>query len=220
MASWQFGPGGRGVQNRGGNLKVVTTHLRAGYVRKNGAPYSDRTVVTEYFDVNELPNGDRWLTVTTKVDDPVYFTRPYLTSSDFKKLPGAGRLESDALLGTLGFGARESPSSEASRHTRSTVEWLTPSCLASARDVQRLVPGGGVAVAFRIDSTASARRPFGRPRPGRSRNSELGAFRQEARLPHGDGPPPDALAGRHGRHRQALTQRQDDAAPPDCPLLR
>jgi hypothetical protein len=89
VAVWQFGPGGRGVQNRGGNLKVVTTHLRAGYVRKNGAPYSDNAVVTEYLDVNELPNGDRWLTVTTKVDDPVYFTRPYLTSSDFKKLPGA-----------------------------------------------------------------------------------------------------------------------------------
>jgi hypothetical protein len=88
-AVWQYGPGGRGVQNRGGSLKVVTTNLRAGYVRKNGAPYSDKTVVTEYFDVNELPNGDRWLTVTTRVDDPVYFTRPYLTSSDFKKLPGA-----------------------------------------------------------------------------------------------------------------------------------
>ena len=86
LAVWQPGPGGRGVQNRGGGLKVTTTHLKAGYVRKNGAPYSDKTVVTEYFDVNELPNGDRWLTVTTKVDDPVYFTRPYLTSSDFKRL--------------------------------------------------------------------------------------------------------------------------------------
>ena len=80
--------GGRG-DDRGGNLKVVTTNLRAGYVRKNGAPYSDKAVVTEYFDLNTLPNGDRWLTVTTKVEDPVYFTRPYLTSSDFKKLPGA-----------------------------------------------------------------------------------------------------------------------------------
>jgi len=88
MATWQSGPG-RGGQDRGGNLKVVTTNLRAGYVRKNGAPYSERATVTEYFDLNELPNGDRWLTVTTKVDDPVYFTRSYLTSSDFKKLPGA-----------------------------------------------------------------------------------------------------------------------------------
>jgi hypothetical protein len=89
-ATWQYGPG-RGTQSRGGNLKVATTNLRAGYIRKNGAPYSDRATVTEYFDLNELPNGDKWLTVTTKVDDPVYFTRPYLTSSDFKKLSnGAG----------------------------------------------------------------------------------------------------------------------------------
>lgn len=88
-AEWQLGPG-RGA-GRGGNMRVVTTNLKSGYVRKNGAPYSARTTVTEYFDLNTLPNGDQWLTVTTKVDDPVYFTRPYLTSSDFKKLPsGAG----------------------------------------------------------------------------------------------------------------------------------
>jgi len=87
-AEWIAAAGRRG-EARGGSLKVVTTNLRAGYVRKNGAPYSDRTTVTEYLDINELPNGDRWLTVTTKVEDPVYFTRPYLTSSDFKKLPDA-----------------------------------------------------------------------------------------------------------------------------------
>ena len=86
VAEWQPGPG-RGSA-RGGNLKVVTTGLKPGYVRKNGAPYSAQTTVTEYFDLNTLPNGDQWLTVTTKVDDPLYFTRPYLTSSDFKKLPG------------------------------------------------------------------------------------------------------------------------------------
>jgi hypothetical protein len=72
------------------NLKVVTSHLRAGYIRKNGAPYSDRAVVTEYWNLNELPNGDRWLTVISKVEDPTYFSRPYTTSSDFKKLPDAG----------------------------------------------------------------------------------------------------------------------------------
>jgi hypothetical protein len=67
----------------------VTTNLRAGYIRKNGAPYSQSAVVTEYFDLNTMPNGDLWLTVTTKVDDPMYFSRPLLTSSDFKKLPDA-----------------------------------------------------------------------------------------------------------------------------------
>ena len=71
------------------SLKVVTTHLRPGYIRKNGAPYSDKTSVTEYWDMNVLPNGDRWLTVISKVEDPQYFTRAYTTSSDFKRLPDA-----------------------------------------------------------------------------------------------------------------------------------
>ena len=85
-AEWVYA-GGRASAGRGGSLKVVTTSLRSGYVRKNGAPYSDKTRVTEYFDLNTAPNGDRWLTVTTKVEDPVYFARPLLTSSDFKGLP-------------------------------------------------------------------------------------------------------------------------------------
>jgi hypothetical protein len=87
-AEWVYAGGRRG-DTLTGNLKVVTRNLRPGYIRKYGAPYSDRTIVTEYFDLNTMPNGDRWLTVTTKVEDPVYFTRPYLTSSDFKKLPDA-----------------------------------------------------------------------------------------------------------------------------------
>ena len=87
-AEWVYA-GGRAGANRGGSLKVVTTNLRPGYVRKNGAPHSDKAVVTEYYDLNSLPNGDTWMTVTTKVEDPVYFTRPYITTTDFKKLPTA-----------------------------------------------------------------------------------------------------------------------------------
>jgi len=87
IATWQYAPG-RGAPRRG-SLKVITTNLKPGYVRRNGAPHSKDAVVTEYFDVNALPNGDAWLTVTTRVEDPVYFTRPYLTTSDFKKLPSA-----------------------------------------------------------------------------------------------------------------------------------
>ena len=86
VAEWEVAPG-RGA--RTGNLKVVTTNLRPGYVRKNGAPYSAKAVVTEYYDLNTMPNGDQWMTVTTKVEDPVYFTRPYLTTTDFKKLRDA-----------------------------------------------------------------------------------------------------------------------------------
>ena len=88
VAQWELAPGGRGAP-RTGNLRVVTTNLRPGYVRKNGAPHSDKAVVTEYFDLNTIPNGDAWLTITTKVEDPVYFSRPYITTTDFKKLPNA-----------------------------------------------------------------------------------------------------------------------------------
>jgi hypothetical protein len=87
VAQWEYAAG-RGAA-RNGNLKVVTTNLRPGYVRKNGAPYSDKTVVTEYYDVNTMPNTDQWMTVTTKVEDPQYFTRQYVTTTDFKKLPTA-----------------------------------------------------------------------------------------------------------------------------------
>jgi hypothetical protein len=85
VAMWEYGPGGRGGA-RQGTLKVVTTNLRPGYVRRNGAPYSAEAVVTEHIDVNTLPNGDRWMTVLTTVEDPVYFSRRYITTSDFKKL--------------------------------------------------------------------------------------------------------------------------------------
>jgi len=86
VAEWERAPG-RGAT--GGNLKAVTTNLKPGYIRKNGAPYSAKTTVTEYFDRNTMPNGDVWFTVTTKVEDPVYARGPYLTTTDFKKLPDA-----------------------------------------------------------------------------------------------------------------------------------
>ena len=86
VAEWERAPG-RGAT--GGNLKAVTTNLKPGYIRKNGAPYSAKTTVTEYFDRNTMPNGDVWFTVTTKVEDPVYARGPYLTTTDFKKLPNA-----------------------------------------------------------------------------------------------------------------------------------
>jgi hypothetical protein len=93
VASWAAAPGGRGRGGAGprpgGSLKVVTTNLTPGYVRKNGAPHSGSAIVTEYYDVNTLPNGDQWMTITTKVEDPQYFVRHYLTTSDFLKLPNA-----------------------------------------------------------------------------------------------------------------------------------
>lgn len=84
-ASWDIIGGGRGGPVRGGSLKVVTTKIKAGYLRKNGVPYSANTVLTEYYDRTNEPNGDTWLVVTTVVDDPMYLNQPFITSTHFKK---------------------------------------------------------------------------------------------------------------------------------------
>ena len=75
----------RRTGTQGRSLEVTTTGLRAGYLRKNGVPYSETTVVNEYFDYHKEPNGDEWFTVTTAVRDPKYLTMPFITSTDFKK---------------------------------------------------------------------------------------------------------------------------------------
>jgi hypothetical protein len=71
----------------GGSLRVVTTNMLAGYLRKNGVPYSERTTVTEHFDVAPLPDGGTLLLVTSIVEDPVYLNGPYVVSPHFKKEP-------------------------------------------------------------------------------------------------------------------------------------
>ena len=73
----------------GGTLKVVTTNLRAGYLRSNGVPYSEKTTLTEYYDLLHEPDGTQWLIVKTIVDDPQYLTRPFLTSTNLRKQPNA-----------------------------------------------------------------------------------------------------------------------------------
>ncbi len=66
-------------------LKVVTTGLRAGYLRSNGVPYSEETTLTEYFDTFTHTNGQEWLVVTSVVDDPRYLIQPYITTIHFKR---------------------------------------------------------------------------------------------------------------------------------------
>jgi hypothetical protein len=81
IARWERVP----APDTGGSLRVVTTKMRAGYLRKNGVPYSDRATVTEHFDVAPLPDGGQLLLVNTTVDDPVYLNGPYIVSPHFKK---------------------------------------------------------------------------------------------------------------------------------------
>jgi hypothetical protein len=91
LADWELAGAGRGRRGGGaetprqGSLKVVTTHMRPGYLRKNGVPYSANTVLSEYYTrVNET-NGDSYLIITTIVEDPQYLQQPFVTSTHFKK---------------------------------------------------------------------------------------------------------------------------------------
>jgi hypothetical protein len=87
VAAWEGGGGGRGGGPRAGHLVTTTTGLTEGYLRKNGVPYSEDTVLTEYWDAFDAPNGDRWLVVTSVVHDPNYLQIDWITSLNFKQEP-------------------------------------------------------------------------------------------------------------------------------------
>lgn len=88
VAQWEMQTAGRGAAPNApkrGALKVVTTNLKAGYLRKNGVPYSENANLTEYFDVVNTRNGDVLLMVTSIVDDAKYLRQPFIVTSQFKK---------------------------------------------------------------------------------------------------------------------------------------
>ena len=91
-AQWETLGGGRGAAPSpapGASLRVVTLNMRGGYLRKNGVPYSEDAVLTEYFTVAPLPSNGQALIVTTVLQDPRFFPQPYVVSSVFKKQPDA-----------------------------------------------------------------------------------------------------------------------------------
>ena len=92
VASWE-GAGGRaaGPGPRWASLRAVTTRMRPGYLRRNGVPYSQDAVLTEYFDRHTAPDGSEWITVTSIVLDPAYLTQEFITSTDFKKEPDGAK---------------------------------------------------------------------------------------------------------------------------------
>lgn len=92
IAEWERPVAGRGAPPpTGGSLKVVTTNLQAGWLRRNGVPYSQNAQLTEHFDRFAAPNGDEWLVVTAIVSDPTYLTTDFVTSSHFKREPDGSK---------------------------------------------------------------------------------------------------------------------------------
>jgi cyclase len=59
-------------------LTITTTHIKAGYFRRDGMPASDRITVVEHW----MRHGNL-LSQVTIATDPVYLTEPYLRSQEF-----------------------------------------------------------------------------------------------------------------------------------------
>ena len=96
VAAWERAGGARAggageAAPQFGSLRVVTTNLRPGYLRKNGVPYSANAELTEYWDLQKEGNGDQRLVVTTEVKDPLYLREPWLTALHFKKEPDGAK---------------------------------------------------------------------------------------------------------------------------------
>ena len=83
IAEWVRGGGGRGATD--GSMKVTTTNLKAGFLRKNGVPYSENTNLMEYYDLIKEPNGDPLMVVTIITTDPLYLRQPFVITSQYKK---------------------------------------------------------------------------------------------------------------------------------------
>ncbi len=102
VAQWEI-PRGGGMGRGGdakpkfGDLKVVTTNMRPGYLRKNGVPYSDKAILTEYWDVSSehylrgTHKDEEWLMITTVVHDPAYLQEDWITGLHFKKEPDGSK---------------------------------------------------------------------------------------------------------------------------------
>lgn len=96
IADWQLtrpatGAGPPSAFPKSSSLKVVTSQLRPGYIRRNGVPYGGNALLTEYFDLVPGTQGEQWLIVTTLLDDPQNLSQPLLRSVQFRKqVDGSG----------------------------------------------------------------------------------------------------------------------------------
>jgi hypothetical protein len=75
------GPGGTGQ----GELHVTTKAMRAGYIRKNGVPYSEDAVLTEDFVRLIDDDGTQYLALTQMLEDAKYFAQPIIRTMLFRK---------------------------------------------------------------------------------------------------------------------------------------
>jgi len=69
----------------GQTLKVTTTHLKDGYLRRGGPQTSDMLTMTEF-----ITRHDDMLSILQVVDDPIYLDEPYVLSITYTYDPNGG----------------------------------------------------------------------------------------------------------------------------------
>ena len=80
-----------GAVKRQGSLHVDTSNLRAGYLRKNGVPFSEDAFMTEYYNLIVEEDGNQYLVIQTFVEDPRYLNRHFVRTLQFKREPDASK---------------------------------------------------------------------------------------------------------------------------------
>lgn len=99
-ASWELsgtteqfypGPTSLGQIKRAGSLRVDTSNLRAGYLRKNGVPFSENAFMTEYYNLIVEDDGNQYLVIQTFVADPRYLTGHFVRTMQFKREPDGSK---------------------------------------------------------------------------------------------------------------------------------
>ena|SRR6516164_4627843 len=99
----------------GDMLEVETTHLKEGWVRRNGLPRSERARLTEYFI-----RHDNNLTVVTMIVDPVFLTEPLVRTSNWVLNPGYNSTQQECVPSH----EFDRPAGSVPHHLPGTNPWL------------------------------------------------------------------------------------------------
>jgi glyoxylase-like metal-dependent hydrolase (beta-lactamase superfamily II) len=66
----------------GDTLIVETSHMKLGWLRRNGTPTSERARMIEYYT-----RFDDYLMVTTVIEDPIYLSEPFVRTTEYVLSP-------------------------------------------------------------------------------------------------------------------------------------
>ena len=124
----------------GNTLVARTTHMKAGFLRKNGPPSSDQATMTSRF----FRHGDI-LTVLTVIEDPIYLAEPHIISKSFQLVDGPDLADRSAMcLHLRGASPRREHSALPAREEsvrRRAHEDVRPSPRRGARPTRDALPG-------------------------------------------------------------------------------